>query len=908
MSASQTLSSIQRSVLARAAARASAPVVATGQQELRELIGSAETRRYLREFDDGSRLHSLSSGELLRRLRAEFAVLEVVHNFDVSGRHGIDQGGGAKVYCGPDLTTEAGPQAEWFYNEWELHLKNMTPVPDPKVVDDVQTQVFGFPTFADRRSPDWPTASDRFVWGALNIYRKSTGNPVCGPVAAVFSRAFIGDQAILSALDSGIRELVWRDMHSQPANDFYCGVVDCETIKDWREGFSPISSASEYLHLLPTHLQLLRGTRSLAGRAYRSYNMARLLLRALSRNTYPAAFDDSEGSALRLNFQEKRFGYLEFNTLKRIRFHGGVLMMVASFSELIGSTKADHLREWCIQRKWPLAWCDTRAIAQISSRTTPLYSLFCPRCSSDCVHPPRRAHNPYPYGGLSCQASSRLCLEEHDVDVDFYAANVRLLDPEVLAAIPHGHNLSRVKSFMEGARAFQLTAEAAGRAQISNSTAAWERLLQQPHVAELAVEPVFAGACTSKSCVGVRITDGTCVCPRAVAETQHAFATKLSRSSLQPRPNMYISTSGVVGIWGGACTCPDGTVYQVGDWANMCRSMACFAGKAGTCNQREGVWSHGLAICAPPKQTPVTIVDNEAPNVGMFGEGLCTCPDGLSYTVGDNNDNCGSLACVGGLAGQCNRSSPRAVSTTRVICAAPDPRHPVSAPAPPTSPCPSFLADAEEAHEKGTSSLLNKLLSRSTLTPPPHPESPLPNASPPALPPSHPERAAAPTDRSGYEPSLQSVQSVNTAVVASSTVSMALASTPVSNPETGSSFTAQVSLLAALAAVACAGFVCYLRRYKRLRFSHASGGPAVMSRAKSSEAGVFIRDLQVRRAAHLRAAQEEYIELAGETDTGKPGPRINCLPSDLATEDPRAANVLLLSPDSPPPAAFNSGI
>ena len=33
--------------------------------------------------------------------------------------------------------------------------------------------------------------------------------------------------------------------------------------------------------------------------------------------------------------------------------------------------------------------------------------------------------------------------------------------------------------------------------------------------------------------------------------------------------------------------------------------------------------------------------------------GTCTCPDGQKYRVGDQNDDCGSLACYGGIPGPC---------------------------------------------------------------------------------------------------------------------------------------------------------------------------------------------------------------------------------------------------------------
>ena len=41
------------------------------------------------------------------------------------------------------------------------------------------------------------------------------------------------------------------------------------------------------------------------------------------------------------------------------------------------------------------------------------------------------------------------------------------------------------------------------------------------------------------------------------------------------------------------------------------------------------------------------------PVVGGRG-GTCRCPDGKTYEVGDNNDFCRTLACVGGEMIKCN--------------------------------------------------------------------------------------------------------------------------------------------------------------------------------------------------------------------------------------------------------------
>ena len=56
-----------------------------------------------------------------------------------------------------------------------------------------------------------------------------------------------------------------------------------------------------------------------------------------------------------------------------------------------------------------------------------------------------------------------------------------------------------------------------------------------------------------------------------------------------------------VGGWGGSCTCPDGTVYQVGDNGDYCKSIACIGGISGVCNQSDGEWAGRKVTCAAPQ-------------------------------------------------------------------------------------------------------------------------------------------------------------------------------------------------------------------------------------------------------------------------------------------------------------------
>lgn len=54
--------------------------------------------------------------------------------------------------------------------------------------------------------------------------------------------------------------------------------------------------------------------------------------------------------------------------------------------------------------------------------------------------------------------------------------------------------------------------------------------------------------------------------------------------------------------------------------------------------------------------------------MGIHG-GWCNCPDGRRYMVGDNNDNCKSLACTNGKPGTCSKLSEQAFAQKKVTCA-----------------------------------------------------------------------------------------------------------------------------------------------------------------------------------------------------------------------------------------------
>lgn len=155
-----------------------------------------------------------------------------------------------------------------------------------------------------------------------------------------------------------------------------------------------------------------------------------------------------------------------------------------------------------------------------------------------------------------------------------------------------------------------------------------------------------------------------------------------------------------VGGWGGRCRCPSGHVYDVGDNYDSCASLACVGGEIvepcgeGVLSVSRGGWrvKCGLdneideeadPVVATPAPSPTQTSASDStsandeyvyvgqPNVGGWG-GLCKCPSGKIYEVGDNNDGCGSLACVGGtVAKECGDGGiSRARAGWRVKCGA----------------------------------------------------------------------------------------------------------------------------------------------------------------------------------------------------------------------------------------------
>ena len=530
-----TMTPVQQAVQARAAtiSAASAPAA---RPAVTALLGSAATKKYLRQFDDGSRLAELTGAQLLRRLDDELEAAELVHNFGFSHPQS----------CGVDVSMADGPRMPQFVNQWALQTPQFQLAPiDPgnnRGMEVTEVGTWGFTPFANISEPDLATAVDRPVYAALNLYRDSMANFQCGPVAAVFNREFVGSRAVGFPCDTGNMA---SNIHDHPG---YCtanvpprpGLVEgnwseCFNCKDCvRAGTRPMAvpGKGQMTHLLLPYLSYFNvtalaeqddgaGTGAVVGADYVSYNAARLLTRLLSRETYrrPA-------SALRLNWFENTWGYFEINPLVAVPMsRRGIKFMVASFSLLFGRPQGAALRAWCTQKGWPLVWAHNPYVASWCTSVDggdPIYA----NCSNAC----------WPVAGQCQWATAGTRPGRMPPGCDSCTAPQdrvarRVLDPAVLARVPEGHNCTggADKAFQLASRGFERAwASVAARhvdaapfphQRLELMDAYWANITAVEGGGEshspLGVEPMFAGACADRGCIGVRTADAKCVCAAA---------------------------------------------------------------------------------------------------------------------------------------------------------------------------------------------------------------------------------------------------------------------------------------------------------------------------------------------------------------------------------------------------------
>jgi hypothetical protein len=82
------------------------------EADARQLFADVATRRYLKEFDDGSRLYERTADDLYESFWNEIASAELVHSFG--------DGDSDSANCGYDISVSIGRDSDVFWNQWQL--------------------------------------------------------------------------------------------------------------------------------------------------------------------------------------------------------------------------------------------------------------------------------------------------------------------------------------------------------------------------------------------------------------------------------------------------------------------------------------------------------------------------------------------------------------------------------------------------------------------------------------------------------------------------------------------------------------------------------------------------------------------------------------------------------------------
>jgi hypothetical protein len=238
-------SAVQKAVVARAAAFAAkfSPAAAV---EVLQLLNTSSVRKFLQELDEDAGLHKLPVEMLFRRLFDELGAAELVHNFGEVNDPAYEGN------CGFDITTDdgLGPETPYFLNQWMLQSLGIVPVDGANNIftEKSETEYFGYPPYKNVTNPDLATSTERPIYAALNMFRGAGANAQCGPIAAVFSREYVGTEAVAAPVDTGL----YVGACGEKATVAGLGPCsDCINCSSWsREDGRPLGVPGQLEHLL----------------------------------------------------------------------------------------------------------------------------------------------------------------------------------------------------------------------------------------------------------------------------------------------------------------------------------------------------------------------------------------------------------------------------------------------------------------------------------------------------------------------------------------------------------------------------------------------------------------------------------------------------------------------------------
>lgn len=322
-------SAVQAGVVASAAGKAEAASAAATPALLALLAPGGKVWTLL--GDCCPTLASLSAAELASTLRAEAAAAELTHNF--------------AHYNSPkrwenDVDLLTLNNASYFYNLNELGYLHLANGKGAGIPAGAETQLMGFPPFTGNggQPADFDEASQRPVYGLLNLLAIDGAMPFFGDVGFVFRNSQVRNASLFFPTDTGN----WAQYNNSARAAGHCGFPYSLDLESWPSRVPGVMGHID--HILLAHEQSFSGPNRCPEAAFAS-PLALILRRLFGR----------EGTAATLLSTDATFLFIEVDIAASLRFPDAVKHVVASWA-LVGSSWGEKLRALCIKHGWPLLW------------------------------------------------------------------------------------------------------------------------------------------------------------------------------------------------------------------------------------------------------------------------------------------------------------------------------------------------------------------------------------------------------------------------------------------------------------------------------------------------------------------------------------------------------------------------
>ena len=278
-------------------------------------------------------LVGLSASELASIIRAEASAAELTHNF-------AHFNSPSRWENDVDLLTLAN--ASYFYNLDELAWLHLARGQGAGIPAGAETTLMHFPPFSGgtptRPLPaSFDEASQRPVYGLLNLLAIDNANPLFGDVGFVFRNTWVRNSTLFFPTDTGN----WVTCNASHPSD-HCGFPNSLDLSAWPSRTPGISGHLD--HILVAFERSFSGRNRCSEPAFVS-PLALVLRRLFGR----------DGAASTMLSSHSMFMFIEADIVASPHFPASVSHVVAGF-HLVGTLWGDRLRALCAKNGWPLMW------------------------------------------------------------------------------------------------------------------------------------------------------------------------------------------------------------------------------------------------------------------------------------------------------------------------------------------------------------------------------------------------------------------------------------------------------------------------------------------------------------------------------------------------------------------------